>query len=106
MKKRTLTFLLLTLLSSPVVFAQSYRGQIQGQVTDQSGAVVPWANVTLRNVNTGIQTTRPSSSAVVYRVELLVHEVCTITIESAGFCHFIHVTLLLDVSNSTYVNAT
>ena len=106
MKKRTLTFLLLTLLSSPVVFAQSYRGQIQGQVTDQSGAVVAGANVTLRNVNTGIQTTRPSSSAGVYLFELLDPGVYTITIEAAGFRKFIQENIILQASNTITVNAT
>lgn len=51
----------LSLLSSvPALFAQAQSGTIVGTVTDQAGAVVPGANVTL--VNEGTQFTRAAPS--------------------------------------------
>ena len=34
--------------------AQTFRGTILGTVTDTTGAVVPGATITIRNVNTGL----------------------------------------------------
>src|SRR5690349_13743673 len=40
------------------LFAQEYRGKVQGIVTDPSQAAVAGAKVTLRNVNTGIEVAK------------------------------------------------
>src|SRR2546423_12600630 len=69
MKKRVSMILVLILFSAAAILAQSYRGRIQGQVTDQSSAVVVGASVTLLNVNTGLQATRQTSGTGVYLFE-------------------------------------
>ena len=46
---------LLCLFLSSVAHGQSYRAKVSGIVTDQTGAVVVGATVTLSNVNTGDQ---------------------------------------------------
>ena len=53
MSKPTLLAVLVLVLTISAAYGQTGVGQIQGTVTDSSGAVVPNANVTLRRVQTG-----------------------------------------------------
>ncbi|MBM3739726.1 MAG: carboxypeptidase regulatory-like domain-containing protein [Acidobacteria bacterium] len=76
----------LSLLSSvPALFAQAQSGTIVGTVTDQAGAVVPGANVTL--VNEGTQFTRaaPSNANGQYVASSVPTGAYTITVEQPGF---------------------
>jgi hypothetical protein len=50
----------LTLAS--LVFAQDYRGKVQGFVKDENGSAILGAQVVLRNVKTGVEVTRNSDS--------------------------------------------
>lgn len=49
------------LLSAGSSVAQEYRGRVQGLVTDSSQASVVGARITLRNVNTGIESVQRSN---------------------------------------------
>jgi len=60
-----LAFVVLTLLAG-TVWAQG-TGEITGLVTDQTGAVIPGATVTLSNSATGEKRTTVTSSAGIYR---------------------------------------
>ena len=62
-KKSTLTSIILCIAFSLSAFAQSRGGEINGTVTDSSGAVVPGATVTLTNQATNIQTHVNSNSS-------------------------------------------
>ena len=55
-----LATVLLTL--APLVFAQDYRGKVQGFVKDENGSAILGAQVVLRNVKTGVEVTRNSDS--------------------------------------------
>ena len=55
-----LATVLLTLAS--LVFAQDYRGKVQGSVKDENGSAILGAQVVLRNVKTGVEVTRSSDS--------------------------------------------
>ncbi len=71
--KNTLVRLLATtLLLCPMLAAQSLTtGGVSGQVTDPTGAVVPNATVTLRDMDTGASQTGTSNAAGEYRFSLL-----------------------------------
>src|ERR671910_700912 len=69
--------------------AQSYRSKVSGIVTDQSGAVVVGATVTLLNVNTGTKTVRKSSETGLFLFDLIDPGSYSVTIEAAGFTRFI-----------------
>jgi hypothetical protein len=45
---------------------QTFRGQVRGLITDQTGAVVPGATVTLSNTKTGINSNKHTDSAGLY----------------------------------------
>jgi hypothetical protein len=62
-----------------------YGASIQGTVTDNSGAVVPGATVTVTNQETGVSKTTVTSDAGSYRVSGLVPGRYAITAEAASF---------------------
>src|SRR6266700_379941 len=55
-------------LVSDLTFGQGNLGAITGTVQDPNSAVIPDADLTLTNVDTGIKWTAKTSSAVYYRV--------------------------------------
>jgi hypothetical protein len=90
----------LSILLSVVAMAQSDVGTIVGFVSDQSGAVLPGAKVTVTNEGTG-ETRRVTSDAQGrYTVPNLSPAVYTVTAEAAGFEKFASTNNTL-ASNST-----
>jgi hypothetical protein len=65
--------------------AQTFRGTILGTVTDTTGAVVPGATVTIRNVNTGLVRTTETQADGSYRVPELPIGTYDVTAEKADF---------------------
>ena len=70
---------------SSYLVASLDRGAIRGTVTDPQGAVVPGAQLIVRNVETGVETRLATNSAGFYLAPELVPGRYTIHIESAGF---------------------
>ena len=69
-----------------VVVAQAqYRASIQGVVTDQQGAVVPGANVTLRNTETGQTIAALSDEKGIFNFNGLPPSQFSVKVEKAGF---------------------
>jgi hypothetical protein len=62
-----------------------YSSSIQGVVEDQSGAVVPGATVTARNLDTQITATAVTNEAGVYRLSSLAPGNYELTVELSGF---------------------
>src|ERR1700685_2864553 len=61
-----------TLLLCPVLAAQSLTtGGVSGLITDPTGALVPNASITLRNVDTGASQTGTSDGSGEYQFSLL-----------------------------------
>ena len=63
--------------------AQTFRGTILGTVTDVSGAIVPDATVTIRNVDTGLVRTTVTQSDGSYRVPELPVGTYDVTVKQA-----------------------
>ncbi len=72
------------LMASGLCLAQD-RGTIRGVVKDQSGAIVPGATLTVKNVNTGLTESATTSADGVYNVLYLPVGEYTVTTEKAGF---------------------
>jgi hypothetical protein len=69
----------------PASFAQTFRGGINGTVTDQSGAVMAAATVEAANVATGISHKTITSSAGEYVFQDLPLGTYKVTVSAAGF---------------------
>ena len=65
--------------------AQTYRGGVNGTVTDNSGAVIPNATVTITNVDTAAVKTAPSSSAGEFLFQDLPLGTYSVVVSSPGF---------------------
>lgn len=74
-------------LSSLPAFGQATAatGAIQGTVTDQSGAVVPGATVTVKNVATGQTVTRTTTGSGIYNSGPLTPGNYTVSVSAKGF---------------------
>ena len=75
----------LFLLWGGTVFAQVTTGTILGTISDSTGAVIPGATITMRNVGTGITRTANTDAAGRYRAPQLPLGDYEITAEMPGF---------------------
>src|SRR5438046_9937807 len=75
--RMVLAFVVLAAVS---LMAQTFRGTIQGTVTDPSGAVVTGAKVTAKNVNTVLERTTQTSTDGRSRIPELRMRTCTGTV--------------------------
>lgn len=80
-------FLVMALLclSVAIVQAQSTSATLSGTVTDENGAVVPGANVTVTNPATGVQRQATTSAEGAFNIPLLPPSTYTILVERQGF---------------------
>ena len=97
--------LLLLLLTIPV-YAQLPTGTILGVVKDSSGAVIPAANITIRNTETGFVRTVTTSDDGAYRVPALPVGHYTVKFEKSGFKTENQQGLVLNVSQELVANST
>lgn len=79
----------LAALASLPAWGQTYRAQVRGLVTDESGAVVPGATVTLANDNTGVKAVKKTDSSGLYVFDYVNAGVYTLTVEASGFEKFV-----------------
>lgn len=96
---------LLALMLLATASAQTYRAQIRGLVTDETGATLPGATVTLQNVNTGVKTVKPTDSAGLYVFDLVDPGTYTISVEAAGFGKFVQQNIAVQSGGDVTVNA-
>jgi hypothetical protein len=80
-------------------------GEIRGTVTDQSGAAIPGAEVTITNTQTGVRVSAKSDSGGVYDVPSLTPGTYTVSVSSKSFKTTVHTNILLRTLPIT-VNAT
>src|SRR5882762_1466064 len=82
---RTISGLFLFLLVAVPALSQTFRGGINGVITDQSGGVVPVAEIRATNEATGLSYTTASSNAGEFSFQDLPLGSYTIVITAAGF---------------------
>lgn len=103
-----LLFLTVALLCSVTgsLFAQvTATATLQGTVTDQSGAVVPGAEVTISEASTGLQRMEKSNSAGVYVFSLLPAGVYEVNVNMKGFATGVFKNVELFVGRTTTIDA-
>ena len=81
----TLVVFSLALFAGTSTSAQTFRGTILGSVTDSSGAAVPGATVTVKNMDTGLVRTVTTSDDGSYAAPELPIGTYSVSVEKAGF---------------------
>jgi Carboxypeptidase regulatory-like domain/TonB dependent receptor len=76
---------LILLVTAAMCWAQSSQGRISGRVTDQTGAVVAKATVTIRNAETGVKRVLETNAAGEYFAPNLPAGLYAITVEAPSF---------------------
>jgi hypothetical protein len=108
-KKNTLIAALLGLaMASPlasVAGAQVTSATIVGTVTDASGAALPGATVTARNVDTGFTHTVPANDVGAYRLEFLPIGRYVVEVSLSGFKTAVRSGIVLNVNDTARVDA-
>jgi outer membrane receptor protein involved in Fe transport len=94
---------LLILLLAATALAQT-TASIQGTVSDQSGAAIVGAKVTVKNTALGIERTTQTSSAGSYEVPALPPGTYSVQVQIAGFETQLAKDLLLQVSQNSVQN--
>jgi Carboxypeptidase regulatory-like domain len=75
----------LCMFGASVAFAQRDTGTLRGQVLDPSGAVIPDAQVTATNQETGVSVKANTTSAGTYEFPSLLPGLYKVTVEAKGF---------------------
>lgn len=98
--------LTLTLLGAGAALAQVDTGAIVGTVTDQTGAVVPGAKVTLTNEGTGLALSTTTGSDGGYSFTPVKIGAYTVTAAKTGFKQITHSHITVNVQAQVKVNLT
>jgi hypothetical protein len=94
---------LLVVLFAATAFAQT-TASIQGTVTDQSGAAVSNAKVTIKNTALGIERTTQTNSTGAYEVPALPPGLYSVQVQIAGFETQLAKDVVLEVSKNSVQN--
>ncbi len=81
--------ILSTTVCAATAFAQTVTGSMEGRVTDQTGAVIPGAAVSIRNVETGQERSVTTNTEGFYRAPFLPLGLYRVTASSKGFANII-----------------
>ncbi len=79
-------------------------GTINGSVTDSTGAVVPAATVTAKNISSGIETTRQTTDAGLYVITPLPPGTYKVTVSLKNFQTLVQENVIVDALTTTTVN--
>jgi hypothetical protein len=103
---RVLKLLCLTILVSAasLASAQTFYGSIVGTVSDNSGAIVPGANVTVTNLGTNEARTEKTNAAGEYSFVNLVPANYKVAVAAAGFKRFEKSPIQVAVNTATRVD--
>src|SRR6202048_2180282 len=89
------------MVASPVLRAQNTNsGDINGTVTDNTGAAVPGATVTVLNVDTGVSKTYVTNDAGVYDTSSIVAGTYKLTFARTGFSTLVRPSITLIVGTT------
>lgn len=105
--KRVLCLMLLLCLplGSQFGFAQEFRATISGRVTDESGALVPNAAVTVTNSETGTKVDTKSNGSGEYTVPFLLPGKYSVTVVAPGFQTYVHSNITVQSGDKLHEDA-
>jgi hypothetical protein len=96
----------LTLLNFPAASAQSDRGTITGIVADSSGALLPSAAVSMRNLNTGEVYKGEATKTGSFTIAALPAGTYALTVGHPGFKEYVQDGITISVAETTRQNVT
>src|SRR5713226_5453162 len=94
------------LLFSLALFAQANFGRILGTVTDQTGAVLPGAKVSIIDTQRGLARTLTTDQAGEYNAPTLIPGTYTVRVEAQGFKTLDRQNVVLEVGKEVRVDLT
>jgi carboxypeptidase family protein/TonB-dependent receptor-like protein len=86
--------------------ASAINGQIEGTVTDPSGAVVPGATITVENVNTGFTRSLKTDESGFFRIPVLPLGTYTLKASASGFADWTRNGILLSAGTTATVDVS
>ena len=92
-------------LAARTLSAQAVAG-MTGTISDQTGAVIPNAHVTITNEGTSVKNQAVTSSVGTYAVTGLIPGSYSLTVEAPGFAKFVETGIHIEVSTQATINAT
>jgi hypothetical protein len=95
----------LLLLSPIAAYGQNYAGSVRGTVTDPSGAAVPGASVTLRDVATNATSKATTTDLGAFSFPVVNVGTYEVTINAPSFRAFVAKNVEVHVSTPTELNA-
>jgi len=96
----------IALLFAPLAsFGQAVYGSISGNVTDASGAAVPRANVTIKDIGKGVTYNTTTNDSGNYTQGHLILGSYSVRVEAPGFGAYIKQPVTVEVDSVTQVNA-
>src|ERR1700726_383437 len=105
-----ITFLLLAtlgvLLFSLPLFSQGNFGRILGTITDQTGAAIPGATVSIIDTQRGLARTLSTDQAGEYNAPTLIPGTYTVRVEAKGFQTVNRENVVLEVGKEVRVDLT
>src|SRR5579864_5277058 len=94
------------LLFSVALFAQGSYGRILGTVTDQTGAVLPGATVSVTDTQRGLTRTLTTDAAGEYNAPNLIPSTYTVRVEAKGFKALARENVEIEVNKEVRVDLT
>ncbi len=98
--------LMFALLVAPATFGQTVTGTLRGTVSDSRGAVVPGAEVVIRNMETGQERTLKTESEGLYVAPFLPLGRYSVTASGPGFSKVAQENIELGLNQTRVVNFT
>jgi hypothetical protein len=99
MFRRITLFIAFNVLAASALFAQTRAATISGTVKDTSGAIIPGATITIRNTDTGVAKTLPTTGEGTFTVPNLIPGNYLVAVESPGMKRMERSGLVLQVGD-------
>jgi len=111
MRQQLQLFVLAVILIAAVIsfggtraFAQAVGASLNGQVTDPTGAAIPGAAITLKNLGTGLTLNAASASDGAYRIAPVPPGTYALSVEARGFQRYLQQGIVITVDTATTQN--